>query len=108
MPLGFFNSFAMLSAASDNFPHSLADIFFSTGTCKHVYPFLLVGVLFCLAVSAEDASQFAAAPECDVKASLFCCAFEGVRDGGDVGKADYLGDLFVSEGLSRGILWFLG
>ena len=55
-PLAFFNGFAMLSAAGDNFPHCLSDIFFPTGTCKHVYPFLLVWVIFCLTVGAENAS----------------------------------------------------
>ena len=88
-PLAFFNGFAMLSAAGDNFSHCLANIFFPTGARKHVYPFLLVWVIFCLTVGAENASKFATAPECDVEASLFGCAFEGVRDGrSTVRKAD--------------------
>ena len=104
-PLAFFNGFAMLSAAGDNFPHCLTDIFFTTGTCKHVYTFLLMWVIFCLTVSAEDASQFATAPECDVEASLFGRTFKGVRDGrSTVGQADegfflYLRDLIAGEGL---------
>ena len=87
-PLAFFHSFAVLSAACDNFSHSLADVFLSTGACEHVYAFLLVWVFFSLAVRAEDTSQFAAAPESDVEACLFCSAFERIRDGGYVGKAD--------------------
>ncbi len=96
---------AVLSAAGDYFPHSLSDIFFSTGTCKHVYTFLLVRVVFCLTVRAENTFQFATTPECDVEASLFGRTFKGVRDGrSTVGQADegfflYLGDLIAGEGL---------
>ena len=104
-PLGFFNGFAVLSAPSDNFPHCLTDVFFPTGTCEHVYTFLLVWVVFCLTVRTENTSQFATAPECDVEASLFGRTFKGVRDGrSTVGQADegfflYLGDLITGEGL---------
>ena len=100
--------------AGDNFPHCLSDIFFPTGTCKHVYTFLLVWVVFCLTVRAENTSQFATAPECDVEASLFSRTFKGVGDGrSTVGQADegfflYLGDLIAGEGLGREVFCLLG